>query len=76
MNKKILLTFVLLLATNILFANSNDYQPQANYGIGIGSIIAIVASWSRNHSVLWALVHAFFGWGYVIYFVLTRSSNK
>ncbi|KXK38215.1 MAG: hypothetical protein J5I52_10270 [Saprospiraceae bacterium] len=41
-------------------------------GIGIGTIIAIVASWSRNKSVLWAIIHGIFGWFYVIYYVITR----
>lgn len=43
-----------------------------NSGIGVGSIIAIVASWTRNKSVLWAIFHAFCGWLYVIYYVITR----
>ena len=41
-------------------------------GIGLGSILAIVLSWSRNSSVLWAIIHALFGWLYVIYFVISR----
>jgi hypothetical protein len=41
-------------------------------GIGVGTIIAIMASWTRNKSVLWAILHAFFGWFYVIYYVITR----
>ena len=41
-------------------------------GIGLGSILAIVLSWSRNKSVLWAILHAILGWLYVIYFVFTR----
>lgn len=36
-------------------------------GIGIGAVIAIVLSWATNHSVLWAVVHALFGWLYVFY---------
>jgi hypothetical protein len=40
--------------------------------IGIGSILAIVLSWSRNQSILWALIHACMGWFYVIYFAFTR----
>lgn len=36
-------------------------------GIGIGSVIAIVLSWSTNHSILWAIVHGMFGWLYVLY---------
>lgn len=39
-------------------------------GIGLGSILAIIISWSLNHSVLWAILHGLFGWLYVIYYVL------
>lgn len=38
-------------------------------GIGLGSVIAVVISWSVNHSVLWAIIHGFFGWLYVIYYL-------
>jgi hypothetical protein len=34
---------------------------------GLGSVIAVVMSWSWNHSVAWAILHAFFGWFYVLY---------
>jgi len=36
-------------------------------GFGIGSLIACCWSWSTNHSILWAIVHTFCGWFYVIY---------
>lgn len=39
-------------------------------GMTFGSAIAIVISWSLNHSILWAILHGIFGWLYVIYFVL------
>jgi hypothetical protein len=39
-------------------------------GIGLGTIIAVVVSWSRNKSILWAIVHGFLGWLYVIYALL------
>lgn len=42
-------------------------------GIGLGSIIAVVASWSRNQSILLAILHGLLGWIYVVYFVLTRE---
>lgn len=35
--------------------------------ITIGSIIAIVISWNINHSILWAIVHGFCSWWYVVY---------
>jgi hypothetical protein len=41
-------------------------------GLSLGSVIAIVCSWTRNTSILWAIIHAFFGWIYVVYYVLTR----
>ncbi|MEJ0083769.1 MAG: hypothetical protein WDM78_23105 [Puia sp.] len=39
-------------------------------GIGLGTIIAVVVSWSRNKSILWAIIHGFLGWIYVIYALL------
>jgi uncharacterized membrane protein len=39
-------------------------------GIGLGTIIAVVISWSRNKSVLWAIIHGILGWFYVIYAVI------
>jgi len=45
-------------------------------GIGLGSVIAVVLSWERNKSVLWAILHGIFGWFYVIYYVITRRRNE
>lgn len=39
-------------------------------GVGLGTIIAVVISWSRNKSILWAIVHGILGWLYVIYALL------
>lgn len=39
-------------------------------GIGLGTIIAMIISWSVNASIIWAIVHGFFGWLYVIYYLL------
>ena len=39
-------------------------------GIGIGNIIALVISWSVNHSIIWALIHGILGWLYIVYYVL------
>lgn len=40
------------------------------YGIGLGAVIAVVASWSINHSILWAILHGILSWFYVIYFAI------
>ena len=70
------LIFSLFMTSSELFAESekNDIKSKAiDGGIGLGSIIAIVASWSRNKSILWAIVHGLMGWIYVVYFVFTRE---
>jgi hypothetical protein len=36
-------------------------------GIGIGTVIAIILSWTVNKSILWAIVHGCLSWFYVIY---------
>ena len=41
-------------------------------GISFGAALAIAISWSLNQSVLWAIVHGFFSWLYVIYYVIVR----
>ena len=41
-------------------------------GIGLGSALAIVISWSLHQSILWAVIHGVFSWFYVIYYAFTR----
>ena len=41
-------------------------------GVGFGSALAITISWSLHKSILWAVVHGFLSWFYVIYYALTR----
>lgn len=41
-----------------------------NPGICLGDAIAVVISWSVNHSILWAFIHGLLGWFYVIYYAL------
>lgn len=45
-------------------------------GIGIGSAIAIVCSWQRNRSILWAILAGVLSWFYVIYFAVTRKPDE
>ncbi|HTL09503.1 MAG TPA: hypothetical protein VL307_14630 [Chitinophagaceae bacterium] len=42
-------------------------------GVGLGTVIAVVISWSRNKSILWAIIHGLLGWLYVIYALLVRK---
>jgi len=42
----------------------------AKVGIGFGSALAITMSWSAHKSILWAVIHGFLSWIYVIYYAL------
>jgi len=76
MIKKYPLYFSVLLF--ILF--SCTAQPDGHYvyaqpiyigpSVGLGTIVAVVISWSRNKSILWAIIHGILGWLYVIYALL------
>ncbi|MBI3111549.1 MAG: hypothetical protein HYZ01_08260 [Ignavibacteriales bacterium] len=41
-------------------------------GVGFGTALAIVISWSQHHSILWAIIHGVFSWLYVVYYAVTR----
>lgn len=41
-------------------------------GVGFGTALAISISWSVHKSILWAIVHGFFSWFYVIYYAIIR----
>ena len=45
-------------------------------GIELGSVLAMLCSWQRNRSILWAILAAVFSWIYVIYFAMTRSQDE
>jgi hypothetical protein len=60
----------------ILLAHGDMVQTVTRSGIGLGSVIAVVCSWHRNGSILWAILHGFLSWIYVIYFALTRTPQE
>lgn len=45
-------------------------------GIGLGSAIAVVCSWQRNRSILWAILAGILSWFYVVHFALTRKPDE
>lgn len=79
MTKKILTFTFVLFAFSIIAAQSSSDPEAANKvtstvtqtGISLGSVIAVVTSWDRNKSLLWAIIHGILGWLYVIYFAVT-----
>ena len=42
-------------------------------GIGIGSALAMILSWSVNKSIVWAILHGVISWIYVIFFAITKE---
>jgi hypothetical protein len=54
---------------------SGASNTAAQAGIGLGSAIAVAISWSVNQSILWAILHGFFGWFYVIWHAFTRPGG-
>ncbi len=79
MVKKILfpvILFSLILISCTAAGPYNDGYAQPVYvypGVGLGTIIAVVISWSRNKSILWAIIHGILGWLYVIYAILVKA---
>jgi hypothetical protein len=45
-------------------------------GVGLGSVIAVVCSWTRNRSILLAILAGLLSWAYVIYFAITRRPEE
>ena len=70
----LLVLFVGLFPCALIAQSENDLVIKAiDNGIGLGSVLAIVASWSRNKSIFFGILHGLMGWLYVVYFVLTRG---
>ncbi|MDB6171230.1 MAG: hypothetical protein JWL59_541 [Chthoniobacteraceae bacterium] len=51
-------------------------QTVTQTGISLGAAIAIVCSWQRNRSILWAILAGILSWLYVIYFAATRQADE
>ncbi|MBN2356500.1 hypothetical protein JXO59_10325 [candidate division KSB1 bacterium] len=49
---------------------SRSVNTAAKAGIGFGTCLAMVISWSLHQSVIWAIIHGILGWLYVIYYVI------
>jgi hypothetical protein len=60
----------------ILAQITTQAQAVAQTGIGLGSAIAVVCSWQRNRSILWAILAGIFSWFYIIYFAATRTADE
>ena len=75
MKKIVFLIALCVLFTTQAFAHDSGVTNKviAKNGIGLGAMIAIVISWDRNKSILYAIIHGVLGWLYVIYYFFTRE---
>jgi len=72
-----LLLILLLLSSCVGYADRGYVQPvYIAPGVGLGTIIAVVISWSRNKSILWAIIHGILGWLYVIYALIVGKKSS
>ncbi len=64
----------LFFAACVAAPNYNGYMQPVYIApsVGLGTIIAVVVSWSRNKSIPWAIIHGILGWLYVIYALLVK----
>lgn len=76
---KLSLLFILAFSFECFSQTTGDPGMRNNAitgGIGLGTALAVVLSWERNKSVLFAILHGIFSWLYVIYFVMTRKPEE
>lgn len=60
----------------LLLADIVEPKVIVQTGVSLGSVLAVVTSWQRNRSILWAILAGIFSWFYVIYFALTRRQDE
>ncbi|GAA4241224.1 MULTISPECIES: hypothetical protein [Winogradskyella] len=73
MTKKYILLLLFISISFACFSQNQGSDTVIKSGVGLGSVIAVVISWDRNKSILWAILHGIFSWLYVIYYALTRD---
>lgn len=59
-----------------IVSHAGDIVYVTREGIGLGSAIAVVCSWQRNRSILWAILAGILSWFYVVYFAMTRTEDE
>ena len=57
-------------------ATSTAAESGIGAGAALGIALAVVCSWQRNRSILWAILAGVFNWLYVIYFAITRHEDE
>ena len=50
--------------------NNNIAKSSAKAGISFGACLAMIISYVKWNSILWAVIHGIMGWIYVIYYII------
>lgn len=53
--------------TGVHMTEQNYTKSVVKTGVGFGSALAMVISFTINRSIIWAVIHGLMGWIYVIY---------
>lgn len=54
---------------------SKQHKPSSSVvsnAVSFGCVLAITISYTTNKSIIWAMIHGAFSWGYVIYHSITN----
>jgi hypothetical protein len=60
----------------MILHESTNYSTGISAGSAVFSSIAVVCSWTRNRSLLWAFIAGVFNIFYVIYWYFTRTEEE
>lgn len=50
-------------------------KKAASGGITLGGLLAVILSWTVNHSIWFAILHFFCSWFYVFYWAIVYSDK-
>ncbi len=56
----------------VRFVNRTVVNKTIRSGVGFGSALAMVVSYTTWQSIPWAIFHGLLGWIYVIYFIIVH----
>lgn len=67
---------MMILAQATTQVDTTAIESGISVGAALGIAIAVVCSWERNCSILWAILAGMLSWLYVLYFAITRTGRE
>lgn len=56
-------------------SESNNKRKAVEKGVGFGTCLAIVISYTTYQSIGWAIIHGLLSWLYVIYYLIKYADG-